>query len=195
MKTLEQFLEEGRDAPLYHATNIGAFIDILKLNRLEGKTIHSARGIRPNLKHKHQQQHDNGVSLTRNFEFAMKWGSVIFVLDQRKLAQKHKLVPLDWAYEFDSEAMRGEMEEFVIGDINNLNRYLIGVNVLVNKEGLKYRDYRGNIQQILRLLEKKKLLNLFNNETIPRMYRKLSISRGEFIPLKELEEIVHSYET
>lgn len=164
----KQFLEEGRDAHLYHATNMSALVSMLKEDKISGHTIHSARGIRPNLKHKHQRQHDNGVSLTRYFEYAMTWGPVVLVLDQRKLAQKHKIVPVDWYYDTSDHSVmyREEAEEFVIGDIKNLKRYLLGIQILfiieVDSESLK---------RSLESIKQYGFLDLVNNDTLPRRFR------------------------
>lgn len=82
----------------------------------------------------------NGVSLTRSFKTAMDFGAVIFELDQSVLVNNHKIVPIQYfgiggttmagARSTAYQAGKGksgastEAEEFVIGSIKNLNKYI-----------------------------------------------------------------------
>ena len=78
-----------------------------------------------------------GVSLTRDYAFASAWqrSDVILVLDQSKLMNSNKIVPVDHVNNgaFDYEAIGFEhmeqAEEFVVGDIAPLSRCLVSINV------------------------------------------------------------------
>lgn len=124
VKTFEQFLAEGRDAPLYHKSARGAN-QIVAQDRIEGRTDH-------------QRHSPRGVSLTRSFDTALKWrgdgdgylggGEIIFQLDQSKLIHNHKISPINIQYRWkngDSTSKEEQLfEEFVVGDIYPLSRYL-----------------------------------------------------------------------
>jgi hypothetical protein len=140
MLNFKQFLEEGRDAPLYHATYTEAAAKILKDGVLMGVT-----------KHKLPNATVAGVSLSRDLKTATNLAYhefnhntvVVFELDQRKLAQRHKIKPLNfymtnfWKQEeragqparyqnsnFFFGKRNNEYEEFVLGDIKNVDKYI-----------------------------------------------------------------------
>lgn len=133
----KQFLEEGRDAPLYHGTQFKNVFSILKQDMIKGSPIA--------IKHpvfKHSKKLVKGVSLTRNIRFAMKNFSVVLEFDQRKLAQRHKLKPFSYFLndlvdktrekEGDNGIGRegwNEYEEVVLGDIKNMSRYLKHIHI------------------------------------------------------------------
>lgn len=78
----------------------------------------------------------NGVSLTRNIGFSKVWldgKGVIFVLDATRLRQSVQLRPTDYyatAGKRDGYgSARSESEEFAIGGIKNLDRYLVEVRI------------------------------------------------------------------
>jgi len=56
-----------------------------------------------------------GVSMTRDINYAMNWGNVVFILDQNILRQKYKIIPFNWGFsgKYQSHAKR-EREEFVV---------------------------------------------------------------------------------
>lgn len=126
MITFKDFLIESRSAPLYHGTNTTYLRDIIKVG-IEPRTLQNSKKIGV---HNHTIRHDagegkyaKGVSTTRNFKFASAWGDgVVLELNQRKLAQRYKIVPFQY---FDtvgsrykesssSKITRNEYEEFVI---------------------------------------------------------------------------------
>lgn len=138
MKTFVQHLEEGRDAPLYHGTTLYDCFNeegIIKSNKLSSF-------FRPN------------ISLTRNLRTALNWSvnrgvhdvdritdmrykpGVVIELDQRKLAQNKKLIPVNmaniWAQRGEFDYDRGSLhskseslfEEQVKAPLKNLNQYM-----------------------------------------------------------------------
>ena len=135
-----QFQEifEGRDAPLYHGTGVANALSALKEDQLRAATYHD--------KYRLEVQKDDGlinmkkgsgVSLTRNKKFAFEYSSgVVFEIDQRKLAQTNKIIP--FAYweagsprDKDITTRRSlggyEFEEFCVGPIKPLSKYLIHI--------------------------------------------------------------------
>jgi hypothetical protein len=104
MKNFEEFLQEGRDAPLYHGVSHWSKVhsildDDLQLRPL---TQHEPK----ELMHNVDGPIINGISLTRSKEFALHWSKIttlhsmnsgiVFQLNQRKLQQRYRLVPIQY---------------------------------------------------------------------------------------------------
>lgn len=117
-----ELLFEGRDAPLFHGTDLVSAISITRHNQIDA-----------NQQYEH---HPRGVSLARDYLVARAFGTyfdrvvpVVFVLDQQQLLNSNlKLRP----YRDTSEPgvyRERESEELVLGDIASLDRYLISINV------------------------------------------------------------------
>jgi len=122
MKLLDLF-ESVKEAVLYHATNLECISNILTSNSLRADTNHIESLINPSLK---SNKMISGVSLTRDKKFADEWADVILVLDLNKLRQNYKIKQV--SYFNDGETVdRTESEEFIIGNINNLDRYLVDI--------------------------------------------------------------------
>lgn len=148
MLTFKQFLEESRSAPLYHATHAFAAMEIAEENKILAMTDHMMNRVSGS---RGANKARSGISLTRSFAFAKKWGDMksrggyaIFQLDQRKLAQRHKMIPYnhfqDRLYTGNEKPMTrqkndvtamgfpiNQYEEFLIGNIENLDRYVTAV--------------------------------------------------------------------
>ena len=158
-------LTEGRDAQLFHATrNINDAMKIIASNSIEGRS-----------EQQFKEKVLKGVSLTRSKHFALKWAGsgVVFVLDQAALSHNHKLIPIDF-FSLDSDRAQNikngndkyqrrkgsysEAEEFVVGSINDLNKYLISVSfdeikvrrILDNHMGLDADLVRGLLEHPLK---------------------------------------------
>jgi hypothetical protein len=100
MKSFIQHLEEGRDAPLYHATNTSVAATILSENAIV-PLYNGTNDDDSYMKTRHEfssnHRHET-TSLTRSLPFALQWASIVFELDQRKLAQTHVIRPYNyWA--------------------------------------------------------------------------------------------------
>jgi hypothetical protein len=150
MITLKQYLEEGRDAPLYHGTDNTA--QIIRENILKAKTKHFRNALM--ISDNQWSKTVNGVSLTRNIKVAsqfQKWTDhnnySILELDQRKLTQSYKIIPINFFAGFSkTEPARAqstpknevgsEYEEFVIGDIKNLNKYITRIYIFSKENEL-----------------------------------------------------------
>lgn len=117
---------ESKSADLYHATKINFYEDQLKGDYITASVIHrwwkdGSRHDRRNPDGSHNVGSEDdknpkwkdhvwikGISLTRDVNFAKKWGGIIFVLDQQKLDARYKFLPMRW-----SSMHRNESEEFL----------------------------------------------------------------------------------
>jgi hypothetical protein len=127
MISLKQYLEEGRDAPLYHYTIDKHFESIFITNTLSGSSMHNHGSMNDILDTK------SYVSLTRDknnkiiinhirtYNNASKDEIIIIQLSQRKLSQRYKLIPFDY---FNGDSSENEAEEAIIGNIKNINKYI-----------------------------------------------------------------------
>ena len=122
---------KGKDI-LYHSTTQYALEDILKSNTLLDRTIQGFKTSNGVVEKK-------GVSLTRNYDF--KYEIFTLILDGAKIRQNYKLIPFDYfasppagdtiQYTPKNSPKREkdtiEYEEFVIGSVKNLNKYLLAI--------------------------------------------------------------------
>ena len=152
MRSFKTHLEEGRDAPLYHATN--SIYDIIKFDILKGNTDHNVHfqdqieidalnkktgtsgmyGVSFNSKTSVRSGHFSkkklvGTSLTRSLNTSRGWHkrSAIIKLNQRKLSQRHKILPINIfaaTGELDNAKEENLYEEFVMGDVKTLHKYV-----------------------------------------------------------------------
>ncbi len=132
-------ITEGRDAPLYHHMRYEKAIAVFASDTMPGRWMHNVPGMKAFF----------GNSFTRNPRLAYP-ADVILTIDQRRLSQAHRIIPLDGEYvhsytqkgyrEFgsikdrhDNRWGRGQThlmsEEFVVGDIENLHRYVTDIHV------------------------------------------------------------------
>jgi hypothetical protein len=143
--TFKQYLEEGRGGFLYHATTTIRVYKILKKNKMLGGTYDLHRML-------NNKKQKRNISFTRSLKYALSghFGNIILELDQRKLAQRYKIVP----YSFFTQRGRGipgegvrpndefenQFEEAVLGDINNVDKYLTKI-ILNDYE--EFKNYSG----------------------------------------------------
>lgn len=101
MISFKSFLTEGRDAPLYHGTSVDSVIDILNSGFISGASGNMASYklmLSPD-----SHQGIRGISTTRSERFAAFWGgnlnsTVVLALDQARIVQKYKVIPVDHYY-------------------------------------------------------------------------------------------------
>lgn len=126
----------------YHATSLESISNILSSNALRSDTEHLKTDLYPELKRNEplNQQTISGVSLTRDKLFAEAWSDVILVIDLGKLKQTYKIKQVAF-YGDDVNNNREESEEFVIGSIKNLYKYLVGIYFPKRLEN-KYLDWK-----------------------------------------------------
>ena len=141
-------LFETRIASLYHGCGVGGAIQILKSNTIEDRTYQFPRPGSP------FKQAVSGVSLSRSMMTAQGFGLVVLQLDWPKLSQRFKIEPIDyWGH--SDEVTRGivtrrrenyaEAEEFVLGPITNLGRYLLAIHIDRKKfHQIAYDCYAAN---------------------------------------------------
>lgn len=111
---------------LYHALKVEHAYSQLKENCIIGRTFQRywPDGIRrkeddPDYEKSWQLK---GISTTRDFDYAKKWGSVVYIFNKDLLAQKYKIIPYSWNFHFDSGdhdikskfRHKREREEFVV---------------------------------------------------------------------------------
>lgn len=136
-------LNEGKDAPLFHGTDVNAAAHII----LDGKIDASS-----------QYEHNpTGVSLSRSYITALDFGTywermfpTVFVFDQRKLVNSSlKIIPRADSFESGYFPPK-EAEEMVLSDLP-LEPYLISINIPMEQLeqalgdiGEEYRQYRSD---------------------------------------------------
>ena len=117
MNSFRSCLGEGRDAPLYHVTkhrNIEFIIDegISPMGNSHFKK-HLLRAPSSNL------ETVKGVSFTRDFKIAERFGIqyhtfyAIFKFDQRKLAQRYKILPIDFFSKFSTSEYKNMIQNIL----------------------------------------------------------------------------------
>lgn len=137
-------LVEGRDAPLYHMMDLSKSIAVFGNDILPSRWEHRILG----------NDTKYGTSLSRNSRFRFHDDYLIrLTFDQAKLAQRYKLIPLDAesAYHFSREPRNypwgkhrdrvmnqaenkfSFSEEFLLGDVNPLNRYLTAIDLFLTR--------------------------------------------------------------
>lgn len=137
-------LSEGRDAPLFH-----------NMNHDKAKLVFEEDCLPGNWKHEIENRTLYGTSMTRNSRIALKadpqYGFICLEIDQAKLSQTHKIIPLDANAIFYNLIKEPEIstrwnlqdrklnnsgsqyqEEFVIGTIPNLHRYIKRIYLVYN---------------------------------------------------------------
>lgn len=137
-----EILTEGRDAPLYHWMDGHKALQVFSVDALLPKFAHKIIGT------------EQGISLTRNKNYNhFNGSSACLVFDQTKLAQTHRIVPVDaeraaatdrgekadldkfhdrpaHSYYDGSGRFGNEMaEEFLLGAIKPLHTYLTAIYV------------------------------------------------------------------
>ena len=143
MHNFKTYLEEGRDAPLYHATQTHSLVEILKTQMLDDITYQTI-----------DKKRVSGVSLTRDYNFALGWVSKrsfeistagVIEFNQRALSQKHKIVPYNFGlYDITRKMGKGsEYEEFVYGKIKNINKYIVKIHM--SAEIMYYPEFKSII--------------------------------------------------
>lgn len=145
MKTFRQHLNEGRDAPLYHGTSIENSILIMNSGFLSPgefqehgypfSTISATRDPRYATMHASNVARETGTSGT--------YFTAVFVLDQAKILQRHKILPHDdfpnsrkdgyWNHNPEDGEMV-EHEEIIKADQLSLAQYCTGIWVSCSRE-------------------------------------------------------------
>jgi hypothetical protein len=131
-------LFEGRDAPLYHYMDYEKSMDVIERDEMHAYWKHTIPGIGD----------VKGNSFSRNARFGYPGRPVKIMVDQAKLAETNRIIPLDGELIFRGWGGIGQpraghadrrmnsrpghaqlAEEFVIGDIKRLHRCITGIEL------------------------------------------------------------------
>lgn len=138
MPLLSELFEDVRPGLLYHGTDPDNAEGILLANRINAHTGHNAspmqvvkgynRIVPVGFRQREIEQFDKvyGVSLTRDPQFARRWKSgmgIVFAFDANKLRQNFRIVPYNYY------GNRVESEEFLVGSLTNVSKYLVSIEV------------------------------------------------------------------
>lgn len=137
---------ESRDAPLYHGCSVYAAIQMLRQDRIEARTRQLAEPLR------RLHEPTEGVSLTRDPAVAGRFGPVVLQLDQRRLAQRYRILPIDyWGLSPEANMQNSrrqdrysEAEEFVVGPIAPVSRVLQAI--LMTRDRLAHMQRRHSAE-------------------------------------------------
>ena len=141
MISFKTFITEAKSAPLYHGTrlyNAKGIVDgdVILAQPTHGRDTPRRKGQQPDV-----------ISLTRSLKTALDWGNgIVFELDQARLAHRYKISPIEIEYiwhRINKWGDKGEdkkyepkssrlYEEYVIGDIKPLSKYLTKIIVTKN---------------------------------------------------------------
>jgi len=142
MINFNQFLAEGRDAPIFHGTHSSNLGDMIKngitpltshtelpkrefINPVDPSKLGSIRGFNANkLKTTHYNvRYAHGVSFSRSKAFSEFYVggrfSCVLEMDQGKLSQRYSIIPINYHYPANGDDARPkntESEEFVVTD-------------------------------------------------------------------------------
>lgn len=161
MITFKQYLSESRMASLFHGASTINIRAILDKNVLEARTVQNSSSEfnqRDRIKHKSNLGTGvKGVSLSRSMLVAKRFGNCILELDQQKLSQNYKVKPYNYWFSDaakkasafqdrtrapDDYNRHNEAEEFVVGDIKNINKYV--KTIWVPRSVLRWWDEYGD---------------------------------------------------
>lgn len=192
---LQDFLKEGRDAYLYHATRRNKLLEILKTNAIHDLSWHPRETLYPDeVNTERGVKEVYGVSLSRDYKFVnefqnTKRSGIILVLNQRKLAQRHEIIPIDFfSGEGKKHLHRREAEEFVVGKIRNLKKYLEGIHIWMPAED--WHDPKYIYINYLNKIKDMGFIDYVNaSHTIPKRYQTLK-GAHILVPNKEIQEVI-----
>jgi hypothetical protein len=118
MKIIDLLQEQAR-APLFHGMKLEYAAQALRDNKMLATTTQRWW---PDGKRRKDDDPEyqgsywmKGLSFTRDREYAISWGGVVFVIDQDKLRQKYKFIPFNWGYSLPrGNNHKREREEFLV---------------------------------------------------------------------------------
>lgn len=129
---------KGRNI-LYHSTFIDKLLNILTDNEIKPKTTQKIL-----TKFNGDSKYYNGVSLTRNVNLVFNDVQLILDGDAIKRDFGKRLVPHDYFAQFGSKTKSdtsrsdyNESEEFFIGTLESISKYLLGIRFALSKETIE----------------------------------------------------------
>jgi len=171
--SFKEYLEEGRDAPLYHGTSLHNAVLIMKNNKLLSNSDTPLKSI----------SFTRSIKAANHFVFHGKGENtcVIFEVNQRKLTQRYKIEPYNFynkasnakitrfkgdlnnEWDFEGEYTVNEYEERIIAkEIKNISDYIIKIHIQTDLtlENM-YKLYPDSVlAKDKRLIKGKKFINV-----------------------------------
>jgi hypothetical protein len=155
---------------LYHGTNFYAARDIIDQNVMSSMTEQRING-----------DFHLGVSLSRSSIVSMGFGRALFQLDERKLRNTYKKIPFDYFKGQGDCYTYRECEEFVIGNIINVKKYITGIVLVINESDFMW-GYGGELRPAIKgLVECFNFHNMLDmvNSNVPKSLLHLIIKEQE----------------
>lgn len=124
---------------LYHSTTIHRSVDILSSNKLwpaSSQVIKTKFNPSGNDNYNHNSKDYNGVSLSRDWK--LEFGGVQFILNGDLIKRDYGKLLVPFTF-IQNVSYLSESEEFLIGGLTNLRKYLLGVRITTTEE---WQDFR-----------------------------------------------------
>lgn len=183
---------------LYHATSFDSAISILKSNKIEGRTLQRFKTRTVDSKHVagtgYKKDLYKGVSLTRSLDFKYDVFQFIFDGDLIKRDYGKSLMPHDYYNELSTEGTVGkanplrykddengadyESEEFLLGDFNNIDKYIVGIRIV---------DYTGDSEEEINTFKES---NPEKYNELKQLISKYKVYDSEFNPMQLNESLL-----
>lgn len=142
-------LIETRVASLYHGSGVGGALRIIEHDILEDRTQQKL----PTGTREKRVKWITGVSLSRSLQIALTFGDVVFQLDQVRLRQRFRIIPIDyWGHAYEPEltgigrrhGKYAEAEEFLIGPLTNVMRYVTAIYMTKKQKKWSMKYHSGS---------------------------------------------------
>lgn len=134
---------------LYHSTKGTFFDQILNSNQIKASTTQKIKTkLNNNNINNNGYQQYNGVSLSRDNNFTFGDFQLILDGDLMKRDYGNKLIPFDFYHERGSKSSnrhgKNESEEFLVGHLNNVKKYLLGIRYRRDIFDVEYLEHLKN---------------------------------------------------
>ena len=129
-------LVKGSRQSLFHGTTVKGAYDILRSGTVQPRTEQVFGGNKL-----------NGVSTSRDINFALDWGHIVLEFSTEKVKHHNKVVPVDFLHSSPhyNVERRHCSEEFIVGDLD-VHRCLDTVYI---KNTARQSDYYDDILDLL----------------------------------------------
>lgn len=158
MITFKQFLQQNQNEYLYHGTTLENVYKILQTDRMIGQPYNHSDVRVSQSAIFFSRSHARATWFTQWFKYAKH--PIVLVIDRKKLAQNYSIQPvqnnLRRSPEYDRSparaGARGTLaEEYVLGDIKDIHRYLVRIDVfyqetwnMINKDKTKFPKLKNH---------------------------------------------------
>ena len=172
MINFKEYLTEARLAPLYHGTDVFSSLGIIDTKMIGAHTAHlnwkllkapRAAGV--------GFRDTQGVSLTRSFNFAAGWGVIVFEVDQQKLNQRMKIIPINYWSSQDNSVARPDAAEYEEFAVTNTGIPLTYVKrIYIKKATWESESFSDERKQ--KFLDTKIPISFYDRKDVPRSIKK-----------------------